>query len=145
MTDNNKIKNDGIVTVIIAAYNRAELLNITLQSVYKQTYKKWKVIIIADCSDKDFIDAVDLSNPKVKFINLPFRCGNQYGPNSVGIHIANTEYIAFLNHDDLWLSDHLEIAIKELKISSSGISKLYRRGEEVTKNEPEVIQKIISS
>ena len=34
---------------------------------------------------------------------------------------------------------------KELKVSSSGISKLYRRGEEVTKNEPEVIQRIISS
>ena len=33
---------------------------------------------------------------------------------------------------------------KELKVSSSGISKLYRRGEEVTKNEPKVIQKIIS-
>ena len=34
---------------------------------------------------------------------------------------------------------------KELKVSSSGISKLYQRGEEVTKNEPEVIQRIISS
>jgi len=34
---------------------------------------------------------------------------------------------------------------KELKVSSSGISKLYRRGEEVTKNEPEVLQRIISS
>ena len=33
---------------------------------------------------------------------------------------------------------------KELKVSSSGISKLYRRGKEVTKSEPEVIPKIIS-
>ena len=33
---------------------------------------------------------------------------------------------------------------KELKLSSSGVSKLYRRGEEVAKNEPKVIQKIIS-
>ena len=33
---------------------------------------------------------------------------------------------------------------KELKVSLSGISKLYRRGEEVTKNEPKVIQRIIS-
>ncbi len=34
---------------------------------------------------------------------------------------------------------------KEFKVSSRGISKLYRRGEEVTKNELEVIQIIISS
>ena len=34
---------------------------------------------------------------------------------------------------------------KELKVNSSGISKIYRRKEEVTKNESEVIQRIISS
>ena len=38
-----------------------------------------------------------------------------------------------------------ELMQARLKVSSSGISKLYRRGEEVTKNEPEGIQIIISS
>ena len=34
---------------------------------------------------------------------------------------------------------------KELKVTASGISKLYRKGEEVTKNEPKLIEIIISS
>ena len=106
---------DNSVTIIIATYIRYEALNLSLQSVYSQTYTNWKVLIIADCCDAEFISNVDLSNEKVQLINLPQRCGNQYGSNSVGIHLAQSQYIAFLNHDDLWLSDHLEIAIKTMK------------------------------
>lgn len=113
------IKRDGEVTVIIAAYLRYDSLNITLQSVYNQTYKKWNVLIIADCCDDHFIKNVDLSDSRVRLVNLPKRCGNQYGPNSVGIHIAKSEYIAFLNHDDLWLSDHLETALNIMDNNSS--------------------------
>ena len=113
-SDYSNLKNDKEVTIIIAAYLRYDSLNIALQSVYKQTYKKWNVLIIADCCDDQFLEKVDLSDSRVRLINLPLRCGNQYGPNSVGIHMATTEYIAFLNHDDLWLSDHLEIAIETM-------------------------------
>ena len=105
---------DGVITIIIAAYQRHDALNRALQSVYNQTYDKWQVLIIADCCPPDFIKKVDLSHQNVELINLPVRCGNQYGPNSVGIHLSNTTYTAFLNHDDIWLEDHLEIAIAEL-------------------------------
>ena len=73
---------DNSVTIIIATYIRYEALNLSLQSVYSQTYTNWKVLIIADCCDAEFISNVDLSNEKVQLINLPQRCGNQYGPNS---------------------------------------------------------------
>lgn len=118
LTSNNNQHNnhhDGCVTIIIAAYMRPETLNRTLLTVYKQTYTNWRVLIISDCCDDIFLSKVDLSHKRVKLINLPLRCGNQYGPNSVGIHLANTEYLAFLNHDDLWLPDHLEIAIKSIR------------------------------
>lgn len=110
-----KVKEDSVVTIIVSAYLRHRPLNIALKSIYQQTYPHWQVLVIADCCHESFEESVDLSNNRVKFINLPKRCGNQYGPNSVGIHLANTEYIAFLNHDDLWVSDHLETAIEELK------------------------------
>ena len=92
-----KIRKDSVVTIIIAAYHRHCSLNIALKSIYRQTYPHWQVLVIADCCDKDFRDNVDLSDNRVRFINLPRRCGNQYGPNSVGIHLADSGYIAFLN------------------------------------------------
>ncbi len=109
------VKKDATVTVIIASYLRHDTLNLALKSVYKQTYNKWRVLVIADCCDDNFKDKVDLSHGRVEFINLPIRCGNQYGPNSVGIHLADSEYIAFLNHDDMWLADHLEHALDTMR------------------------------
>jgi len=104
----------GTVTVVIAAYQRAEALNKTLASVVRQTYGKWRALVIGDGCPADFFSRVDASDERITLINLPVRCGHQYGPNSVGIHLAQGEYLAYLNHDDLWLSDHLERAVAVL-------------------------------
>jgi len=116
---NEKLQSDSIVTIVIAAYQRPAELNRALKSIYRQTYEKWQVLVVADCCSSDFMSAIDLTCERVKIVNLPVRCGNQYGPNSVGVHMADTEYIAYLNHDDQWLPDHLEIAINEIKQESS--------------------------
>jgi glycosyltransferase involved in cell wall biosynthesis len=109
------------ITVIISAYQRPAELNRTLRSVYRQSYTDWRVLIVADCCSVDYVAAVDLSHPRVEMLNLPLRCGNQYGPNSVGIHRATTPWIAFLNHDDLWLPDHLEIALDTLRAQQADL------------------------
>lgn len=109
------MKNQSTVTIIIAAYQRPDALNRALKSVYVQTHCRWTVLIIADSCSNEFLSKVDLSDNRVALINLPERCGNQYGPNSVGLHFACSDYIAFLNHDDIWLPDHLEIATKHLE------------------------------
>jgi glycosyltransferase involved in cell wall biosynthesis len=112
---------DGKVTVVIATYMRADALRITLEALYRQTYSNWNALIIADCCSKDHLDQLQPLNKKVQYINLPVRCGQQYGPNSVGIYLADTEYIAFLNHDDIWLNDHLERAISSLNTERKNI------------------------
>ena len=96
------------VDIIISAFNKPKELLTALESVYKQSYKKWKVIIIGDCCKKSFINKISPLPKNVKFINLPVRVGNQYGPNSLGMYLSKSDIITFLNHDDVWLSDHLE-------------------------------------
>ncbi len=110
---------EGVVTVVIAAYGRPKALNKTLRSLYRQTYRQWRALIIADCCSPGFEAQLEIDSQMVRVINLPLRCGNQYGPNSVGIHLADTEYLAFLNHDDLWLEDHLEMAVAALSRPST--------------------------
>jgi len=112
---------DKEITIIVSAYMRPNALNRTLKSIYKQSYKHWQVLIIGDCCDNEYLNNVDDSNSKVRIINLPIRCGNQYGPNSVGIHLAKTDYLAFVNHDDLLLEDHLSIAIETIEKQSADI------------------------
>ncbi len=114
---NNKNKQVD-VTVIIAAYMRSDVLNDALKSLYRQSFTSWNAIVIGDCCDEYFESQIDLSDSRIQYINLSERCGNQYGPNSLGMYIANTKYIAYLNHDDLWLTDHLEQAVTTLEKNS---------------------------
>jgi len=114
-------KLDGKVTVVIASYLRADALKVTLNSLYKQTFTDWQAIIISDRCPAEHFEALQPLDDRVRYINLPVRCGQQYGPNSVGIHLCDTEFIAFLNHDDIWLEDHLELAVKTLKTTQKEI------------------------
>lgn len=105
-----------LVTVIIATYNRPDVLRVAIESVIRQTFKDWRLLVIGDGCSEPTIGVVDefSSDSRVFFANLRCRCGEQALPNSAGMCIADTEFVAFLNHDDIWLPDHLELAIKRL-------------------------------
>jgi hypothetical protein len=60
-------------------------------------------------------------DPRVRFVNLPRRCGDQSGPNDHGVALARGRYIAFLNHDDLYLPDHLAVCVNELERSGADL------------------------
>jgi len=108
------------VTVVIATYNRSKALRYTLRTLIAQTYQNWTALIIGDCcSDGTAETVASLADERLTFINLPKRFGEQAGPNSVGMTLADTPYIALLNHDDLWFPFHLERAVAALEASGA--------------------------
>lgn len=109
------------ISIIIATYNRPDALSVAVQSVLYQTFPHWKLYVIGDCCDErtQTVMALFEEDPRVFYINLSSRTGSQALPNSVGMNLANTPYIAFLNHDDIWLPDHLEIALEHLREGTS--------------------------
>jgi len=103
------------VTIIVATYNRPDHLRHAIHSVQAQTYPGWKLLIIGDaCTPETGGMIAGLDDSRIEYINLKNRFGEQAGPNSVGMALAETPYIAFLNHDDLWLPDHLSRGIDAL-------------------------------
>jgi hypothetical protein len=103
------------VSVVIATYDRPQVLTQCLRAVQCQTVSDWEVLVIGDCckpSTKEAIEA--LGDPRIHYANLPARCGEQSIPNSVGLALARAPIVAFLNHDDYWLPDHLEIGLSRL-------------------------------
>ncbi|MFY9289294.1 MAG: glycosyltransferase family 2 protein [Methylorubrum rhodinum] len=98
------------VSVVIAAYNRAHLLRIAVRSVLAQSFEDFEVLVVGDaCTDDSEQAVTDLGDARVRFVNLAINIGDQSGPNNVGIAQARGLYVAFLNQDDLWLPDHLEV------------------------------------
>ena len=80
------------------------------------------MLIIGDaCTDHTSKKVAEFRDERIHFVNLPERFGEQAGPNSVGMMLAETEFIAFLNHDDLWLPNHLDLAIHKLEEEKADI------------------------
>jgi len=108
------------VTVVVATYNRPHLLKHTIASIMAQTFKDWILLVVGDaCSAETQSLMESYNDERIFYLNLPDRCGEQSGPNSAGFFSAETEYVAFANHDDIWLPDHLEHAVATLDKSEA--------------------------
>lgn len=95
------------VTVVIPAYNAMTYLPETLDSVLKQTFTDFEVLIINDGSKDNIIQwASTITDSRVKLISQT----NQgvSAARNTGINTAQGEYIAFLDADDLWEPTKLE-------------------------------------
>ena len=111
--------NNPYVTVLIPYKTNVKYLFVALKSVFKQTYKNIKIIIIYDNSDKSdllkikkFIKIKKKNKIKIpiKIINNKKNLGAGFSRN-IGLKNCNTKYVAFLDSDDLWLKDKLQIQI----------------------------------
>ena len=114
---------DPTVTVVVATYNRPDTLRVAIGSVVRQTVQDWKLLVIGDACDERTASAMrDFSDdPRVCYVNLDRRCGGQALPNSAGMRLAQSEYVALLNHDDIWLQDHLEVALERLDAAGADL------------------------
>lgn len=113
-----------LVTVVIATYNRPGTLKYAIESVLWQTYKNFELWVVGDCCT-DHTEKVVQSfsyDARVNWYNLPQNSGYQSKPNNEGIRRAKGEYIAYLNHDDIWLPNHLEDNMRHLQKTKADIS-----------------------
>lgn len=116
------ISPDPLLSVVITTYNRGAVLTRALRTLIAQTEQKWDAIVIGDaCSDDTQAQVAALGDDRIRFVNLPNRFGEQAGPNSVGMALARAPYVAFLNHDDYWLEQHLALALNDLNETGADI------------------------
>jgi glycosyltransferase involved in cell wall biosynthesis len=99
------------VSVIIPCFNRERLLPETLDSLRMQTFRDWEAIVVDDGStDQSLSIAQDYAASDARFCVLP-RSGGRNGANpcrNKGLAEARSEYIIFLDSDDLLASTCLE-------------------------------------
>lgn len=112
-----------LVTVVIATYNRAETLKYAIESVLWQTYKNLELWVVGDCCTDHTEKVVRSFNhdSRVNWHNLPQNSGYQSIPNNEGIRRGTGQYIAYLNHDDIWLPNHLEDNVRHLQKTNADI------------------------
>lgn len=102
------------VTVAIPTYNRAALLKEAINSVLKQTYTDFDLLISDNASTDNTREVVaSFNDPRVRYHRHENNTG--LGSNYRFIFtVPTTELIAYLSDDDLYTPDHLETAVKAL-------------------------------
>ena len=97
-----------LVSVVIATYNRADILPYAIRSVLLTAGLDLEVIVVGDgCSDQTAEALSAIGDSRVRYVNLPQNWGEQSVPSNEGILQSRGEFVAFLNHDDLFLPWHL--------------------------------------
>lgn len=107
------------VSVITPAYNAAPFLEEAVESVQSQSFVDWEMIIVDDCSmDETYNIAQQLAkkDDRIRVLQNEKNSGVAATRNKA-LDVATGEYIAFLDADDLWLSQKLE---KQVQFMDTG-------------------------
>jgi GT2 family glycosyltransferase len=112
------------VSVVVPAYNSAGVIARTLDSVFRQTFTKYEVIVVNDGSPdtRALTQALAPYLRRIQYIQQYNR--GPSGARNTGILRAKGEFVAFLDSDDFWLPHHLENQIKLLKMEP-GLGLVY--------------------
>lgn len=110
----NRSDNSCRISAVIPAYNREKTIRRCIDSVVNQTVQPYEIIVVDDGSSDGTLEILEKEySDKVRLIRQNHR-GAQAARN-LGILNAEGDYIAFLDSDDEWLPDKLELQIKVLQ------------------------------
>ena len=112
------------VSVVVATYNCAELLGVTLRSAQAQTFSDFEVLVVGDgCTDSSADSVAALQDSRFQWINLESNHRAPHAAHNEGLRRARAGLVAYLNHDDLWFPWHLERLVSTITGSAGSFVK----------------------
>ncbi|MGB7267646.1 MAG: glycosyltransferase [Terracidiphilus sp.] len=109
-----------LVSVVIPTFNRAVQVQAALKSVLAQTHREFEVIVVDDGSTdgtkfalQQFLRSKTDGGNQVRYILQPNQ--GQSAARNTGVEAARGEWIAFLDSDDVWFPEKLELQLKAIE------------------------------
>jgi len=102
-----------LVSVIIPAYNKASTIASTVESVLKQTFQNFEIIVVDDGSTDGTKEKVLSLGDRIRFFQQ--ERGGVSAARNRGIQEARGEFVSFLDGDDLWMPRKLELQMNCLE------------------------------
>lgn len=110
------MRSNALVTVVLPTHNRSHMMSRAVKSIQSQTYKELEIIIILDgCVDesKTIVDDIARDDNRIVVVENNESVGAM-ASRIKGINMASGKYIAFLDDDDVWISDKIERQVEVL-------------------------------
>jgi len=103
-----------LVSIITPLYNADKYIAETIESVINQTYQNWEMIIVDDCSTDESLSIVNkyaVKDIRIILIKSEVNFGGPARPRNIGIRHSKGTFIAFLDADDVWKENKLQLQI----------------------------------
>jgi teichuronic acid biosynthesis glycosyltransferase TuaG len=111
----NMPNQNTLVSIVTAAFNAQVTIGETIQSVQKQSYINWEMLIVLDEGTKDSTEKIILehqkNDPRIRLLKVPKGRGLALSRN-YGLDRLKGRYLCFLDADDLWLPNKLASQLK---------------------------------
>jgi len=126
-----------LVSIITPTYNSEKFILGTIESIQKQTYINWELLITDDCSTDKTIEIIKdykQTDKRIKLYKLKTNSGAGLARNNSIRHAAG-RFIAFCDSDDRWLPNKLEVQLEYLLNQNAGFtySSYFLHNEEQNK------------
>ena len=107
---------NNLVSIIMPSYNTGKYIAAAINSVIKQTYQNWELLIVDDCSsdNTDEIVKLYLEDQRIIYLKNKKNRGAAVSRNHA-LQKAKGKWIAFLDSDDLWKPEKLKRQINFMK------------------------------
>ncbi len=110
------------VTVVIPTYNWSAALRCAIRSVLLQTVGDFEILVVGDgCTDDSDRVVKAFQDKRIRWHNLDRNYGSQWAANNYAIENAESDWIAYLGHDDIWYPTHLEAILRTAKTGSADV------------------------
>lgn len=115
------VVNKPLVSVVIPLFNKENYVEATLQSVVNQTYKEIELVVIDDSSTDGSYQVVQkyLRSHSGRFRNVTVKTRantGQAGARNEGILQSKGEFVAFLDADDVWHPEKIDMQVQYLTV-----------------------------
>lgn len=113
-----------LFSVVLPTHNRVDLLRHAVDTVLAQTEPAWELIVVDDASTDGtaaYLEEVSRRDARVQVVRNPHSKGGA-GARNEGISHSRGEWVAFLDDDDEWMPDKLELQRRTLEANPSAIA-----------------------
>ena len=134
-----------LVSVIMPVHNAGKYLEEAIRSVMSQTYSNWELLVVNDNSTDNSIDIANSlasEDSRIKVYDNPTPTGYPATPRNMAVGLAKGRYIAFLDSDDVWLPNKIELQLPYFEESPriGVVFSNYEKVDEETNREDRVVK-----
>lgn len=106
-----------LISIVMPCYNAASTIGEAMESVRQQSYSNWELIVVDDNSDDrtpEVIKEHTHKDKRIRFFQLEMNSGGPAMPRNKGLDHSRGEIICFLDADDIWYPEKLEIQVSHM-------------------------------